>query len=153
MKGSSCLANIHKLCYSLPYQNRFPCNANVAKVRNLSFKVDNSFWSNHASCLVKQRKDNIGFVVGSRSWSSMAELERELEAEMNTQEDEARFRQKFGEGKDVVEMLECLEREAIMGKDVGKAPSDYNRRAQIFDRSSRVFQALKEMNSDVLSQQ
>lgn len=44
----------------------------------------------------------------------------------------------------MVELLECLEREAIMGEDQGREPTDYNRRAQIFDRSSRVFQALKE---------
>lgn len=43
----------------------------------------------------------------------------------------------------MVELLECLEREAIMGDDEGKAPMDYNRRAQIFDKSSKVFQALK----------
>ena len=60
----------------------------------------------------------------------------------------AKFKHKCGEGKGVVEMLECLEREAIMGEDVGKEPMDYNRRAQIFDRSSRVFQALKELNNN-----
>ncbi|XP_015069222.2 uncharacterized protein LOC107013856 [Solanum pennellii] len=43
----------------------------------------------------------------------------------------------------MVELLECLEREAIMGDDEGKAPMDYNRRAQIFEKSSTVFQALK----------
>ena len=44
----------------------------------------------------------------------------------------------------MVELLECLEREAIMGDDEGRDPIDYNRRAHIFDKSSRVFQALKE---------
>lgn len=44
----------------------------------------------------------------------------------------------------MVELLECLEREAIMGEDEGREPTDYNRRAQIFDKSARVFQALKE---------
>ncbi|KAG8380998.1 hypothetical protein BUALT_Bualt06G0075100 [Buddleja alternifolia] len=48
----------------------------------------------------------------------------------------------------IVEVLECLEREAIMGEDEGRDPNDYNRRAMIFDRSSRVFQALKQANSD-----
>lgn len=43
-----------------------------------------------------------------------------------------------------VEVIESLEREAIMGKDEGRDPCDYNRRALIFDKSSRVFQALKE---------
>lgn len=44
----------------------------------------------------------------------------------------------------IAELLECMEREAIMGEDEGKEPTDYNRRAQIFHKSSRVFQALKE---------
>ncbi|VFQ99537.1 unnamed protein product [Cuscuta campestris] len=48
-----------------------------------------------------------------------------------------------GKGGGVAEALECLEKEAIMGEDEGRKPSDYNRRAQIFDTSSRIFQALK----------
>ncbi|KAL3521326.1 hypothetical protein ACH5RR_019475 [Cinchona calisaya] len=47
----------------------------------------------------------------------------------------------------IAELLECLEREAIMGEDEGKEPTDYNRRAQIFDKSSIVFQALKESST------
>ncbi|PIN24827.1 hypothetical protein CDL12_02437 [Handroanthus impetiginosus] len=47
----------------------------------------------------------------------------------------------------LVELLECLEREAIMGEDEGREPTDYNRRALIFDKSSRVFQALKQTDS------
>lgn len=46
----------------------------------------------------------------------------------------------------IVELMECLEREAIMGEDEGREPTDYNRRALIFDRSSRVFQALKQQS-------
>lgn len=46
--------------------------------------------------------------------------------------------------KGIVELMECLEREAIMGEDQGTHPSDYNRRAQIFEKSSTVFQALKD---------
>ncbi|KAG6600868.1 hypothetical protein SDJN02_05543, partial [Cucurbita argyrosperma subsp. argyrosperma] len=49
-----------------------------------------------------------------------------------------------GGGKGVVELLECLEREAIMGEDEGREPTDYNRRAKIFSTSSEVFQALKQ---------
>ncbi|XP_038892559.1 uncharacterized protein LOC120081603 [Benincasa hispida] len=49
-----------------------------------------------------------------------------------------------GGGKGVVELLECLEKEAIMGEDEGKDPTDYNRRAKIFSTSSKVFQALKQ---------
>ncbi|CAA0834489.1 Unknown protein [Striga hermonthica] len=49
-----------------------------------------------------------------------------------------------GDFAGLIELLECLEREAIMGEDEGKEPDDYNRRAQIFDKSSRVFRALKQ---------
>nr|XP_016496983.1 PREDICTED: uncharacterized protein LOC107815849 [Nicotiana tabacum] len=92
----------------------------------------------------------------SKSWtlkcakgSSVWEIERKLEDEMSIIEDQelvsiGRLTDKCkGEGG-MVELLECLEREAIMGEDEGKEPMDYNRRAQIFDKSSRVFQALKE---------
>ncbi|KAK3230366.1 hypothetical protein Dsin_002247 [Dipteronia sinensis] len=50
------------------------------------------------------------------------------------------------QSKEMVELLECLETEAIMGDDEGKEPIDYNRRAHIFDKSSKVFQALKDTN-------
>lgn len=78
-----------------------------------------------------------------------AKAERELEGAVSAEEaadwmKAARLSEKCGEGRGMVEILECLEREAIMGEDQGREPSDYNRRAQIFDRSSRVFQALKE---------
>jgi len=130
----------------------------VNKVRALSNKVSNSCQI-HASYVVQQKKNNNGrngFVVGCAKWG----LEREVEDEMKPQEDEdkgrsgmTRFRHKCGEREGVVELLECLEREAIMGEDVGKDPTDYNRRAQIFDRSSRVFQALKERNNDVFQKE
>ncbi|OIT38574.1 hypothetical protein A4A49_01138 [Nicotiana attenuata] len=70
---------------------------------------------------------------------------RKLEDEMGIEDQElSRLTDKCkGEGG-MVELLECLEREAIMGEDEGKEPMDYNRRAQIFYNSSRVFQALKE---------
>ncbi|CAL5364017.1 unnamed protein product [Camellia sinensis] len=59
-----------------------------------------------------------------------------------------RWRDKCKEGGGgIVELMECLEGEAIMGEDVGRDPTDYNRRAHIFDKSSRVFQALKESNN------
>lgn len=44
----------------------------------------------------------------------------------------------------VWELLECLEKEAIMGDDDGKDPKDYNRRAKIFDKSSKIFKNIKE---------
>lgn len=47
----------------------------------------------------------------------------------------------------MVELLECLEKEAIMGEDEGREPRDYSRRARIFDRSSRVFRALQEQEA------
>ncbi|KAK7321301.1 hypothetical protein VNO77_31804 [Canavalia gladiata] len=139
-----------------------PCNVTVpliAKGRSLSFKVS-TCWPNHASCVVQRQKGGNGFEVGCASWGLVTELAKELEAEMKSQHDEkngrngmGRFRHKCGEREGVLELLECLEREAIMGEDVGKEPMDYNRRAQIFDRSSQVVQALKEHNSDVFPQQ
>ncbi|ONK62674.1 uncharacterized protein A4U43_C07F6790 [Asparagus officinalis] len=48
--------------------------------------------------------------------------------------------------EELVEELESLEEEAIAGKDEGREPLDYDRRAHIFDESSRVFQELKERN-------
>ncbi|KAK7385442.1 hypothetical protein VNO78_31162 [Psophocarpus tetragonolobus] len=161
-------ADSHKLSTSLSMSNVnnpfIPCQAllspnnvtvSLVKVRGLSFKVSNSWPSHASSCVVQQQNNSNGFVVGCANWG----LEREVEAEMKPQEDEekgssgmARFRHKCGERKGVVELLECLEREAIMGEDVGKAPTDYNRRAQIFDTSSQVFQALKELNNDLFPQ-
>ncbi|OMO89980.1 hypothetical protein COLO4_19470 [Corchorus olitorius] len=88
----------------------------------------------------------------------LAELERELEAEMKPEEEEewrriGRLGGRCKERKGMVELLECLETEAIMGEDQGKEPTDYNRRAQIFDKSSRVFQALKEARNTAQSSQ
>ncbi|KAL3622033.1 hypothetical protein CASFOL_034229 [Castilleja foliolosa] len=57
--------------------------------------------------------------------------------------------EKCRQGDDgIVELLECLEREAIMGDDKGRDPNDYNRRALIFDKSSRVFQALHHLQNN-----
>lgn len=44
----------------------------------------------------------------------------------------------------VWELLECLEKEAIMGGDDGRDPKDYNRRAKVFDKSSKIFKNIKE---------
>ncbi|CAL4922510.1 unnamed protein product [Urochloa decumbens] len=41
------------------------------------------------------------------------------------------------------EELEVLEEAAIAGADEGRRPTDYDRRAHIFEESSRVFQELK----------
>ncbi|CAA7031998.1 unnamed protein product [Microthlaspi erraticum] len=52
-----------------------------------------------------------------------------------------------GEGnRRVWELLECLEKEAIMGDDDGRDPKDYNRRAKIFDKSSKIFKNIKEQS-------
>ncbi|KAL5711463.1 hypothetical protein ACHQM5_021916 [Ranunculus cassubicifolius] len=47
------------------------------------------------------------------------------------------------EENELVEELEELEEEAIMGRDEGREPVDYNRRAHMFDTCSKVFQGLK----------
>uniref|UniRef100_A0A0E0KDD5 Uncharacterized protein n=1 Tax=Oryza punctata TaxID=4537 RepID=A0A0E0KDD5_ORYPU len=46
------------------------------------------------------------------------------------------------------EELEVLEEEAIGGGDEGRRPTDYDRRAHIFEESSRVFSALKHRHDD-----
>ncbi|KAL2318101.1 hypothetical protein Fmac_031977 [Flemingia macrophylla] len=160
MKGPMYVADTYNFSTSLSSSNSnnplIPCHTLVSpnSLGGLSFKA-NIFWPSHASCVVQRQKYNSnvgnGFVVGCAKWG----LGREVEAEMKQHEDEvkggsgmARFRHKCGERKGVVELLECLEKEAIMGEDVGKEPTDYNRRAQLFDRSSQVFQALKELNDD-----
>ncbi|KAL4386620.1 hypothetical protein GQ457_09G025150 [Hibiscus cannabinus] len=80
-----------------------------------------------------------GAVVGAKCWAWDTGFLRELEREL----EEGGEEWKCKERKRMVEVLECLEREAILGEDHGREPSDYNRRALIFDQSSRVFQALK----------
>ncbi|XP_043698921.1 uncharacterized protein LOC122649746 [Telopea speciosissima] len=80
----------------------------------------------------------------------------EEEAEINSEEweklgyevyEEGRGDKRCGEKKGIVEVMECLEEEAILGSDQGREPTDYNRRARIFDKSSRVFQALKQRSN------
>ncbi|KAJ9160485.1 hypothetical protein P3X46_025883 [Hevea brasiliensis] len=80
------------------------------------------------------------------------QMGRELEAEMNSGGEEwmielGKLRERCKEMRGMVELLECLEREAIMGEDEGRDAIDYNRRARIFDKSSKVFQALKERST------
>nr|XP_004490507.1 uncharacterized protein LOC101498893 [Cicer arietinum] len=155
MKGSSFVANVQNFSISPSfissnYRTIFPSHVTL---KPLLSKVKVS-WLNHGTCVVqKQQKGKSGFVVECTNWSLVKELERELEDEFDSVEKSksgmTRFREKCGENNGVVELLECLEKEAIMGDDVGKEPNDYNRRAQIFDRSSRVFQALKEFNDHV----
>lgn len=113
----------------------------------LSFKLKEK--PKHRLCLSPRM--NHGLVSGCAKCGSgsVAELERELEAEMNQEGEDwimemGKLREKCKERKGMVELLECLEREAIMGEDEGREASDYSRRARIFDKSSIVFAALKE---------
>ncbi|XP_057428882.1 uncharacterized protein LOC130722231 [Lotus japonicus] len=159
MKGfsSSCLANTHMFCSSIPLS--FSNHNNLAISSAFPRSVANSntrlfirhsqplfirhSQSNHASCLVVQ-------CASSRL---VTELERDLKLEEGEGEATGimRYRHNCREGKGAVELLECLEREAIMGADIGKEPMDYNRRAQIFERSSTVFQALSLRELDTAS--
>ncbi|KAF5736497.1 hypothetical protein HS088_TW14G00640 [Tripterygium wilfordii] len=92
-----------------------------------------------------------GLAVDCAKWDSSApviEPERELgeEEELDPEVKDwmkTKLKNKCRDRSAMSELLECLERE-IMGEDEGKEPLDYNRRAHIFDKSSRVFQALKE---------
>lgn len=77
----------------------------------------------------------------AKGGGSVAELEAEM---MKSEEEWIGMEGKCKGRRGIVELMECLEREAIMGEDEGKEASDYHRRAKIFDKSSRVFQALKE---------
>ncbi|MBA0786583.1 hypothetical protein Gotri_028172 [Gossypium trilobum] len=75
-------------------------------------------------------------------WDSGLLAEKKQEEKEEWMRDE-RVSERCKGRKGMVELLECLETEAIMGEDQGRDPMDYNRRAQIFDTSSKVFQALK----------
>ncbi|AES98377.1 hypothetical protein MtrunA17_Chr5g0428371 [Medicago truncatula] len=150
MKGCSFVTNVHDFTFSpslicsnslIPFQsNVFPSNVTLKPLRA---KV----------CISHKQKGKSEFVVGCASWGLVNEFKRELEeGETNDEKGKSgitRYREKCGEREGVVELLECLEKEAIMGDDEGKEPNDYNRRAQIFDKSSQVFQALKESNDHV----
>ncbi|KAJ9539810.1 hypothetical protein OSB04_026316 [Centaurea solstitialis] len=46
--------------------------------------------------------------------------------------------------EDINKKVELMEMEAIMGKDDGREPMDYKRRAGIFYKSSEMFQANKD---------
>uniref|UniRef100_A0A0E0D034 Uncharacterized protein n=1 Tax=Oryza meridionalis TaxID=40149 RepID=A0A0E0D034_9ORYZ len=67
---------------------------------------------------------------------------------------EARKEGEGGPGKEeeeeaaAAEELEVLEEEAMGGGDEGRRPTDYDRRAHIFEESSRVFSALKHRHDD-----
>ncbi|KAL3834739.1 hypothetical protein ACJIZ3_009475 [Penstemon smallii] len=103
----------------------------------------------HQICL-KQRILRSGYVSKLQCDKGNSVSELENDHEFNMEEELIGIRNLKGKCEEtdgIVELLECLEREAIMGEDEGREPIDYNRRAHIFDKSSKVFQALKETNS------
>ncbi|KAK1388403.1 Cobyrinic acid A,C-diamide synthase [Heracleum sosnowskyi] len=84
-----------------------------------------------------------GLVMGcaKNGDTSLVEMEAKIKSEQNLDFNiEGKCRGKSG----IVELMECLESEAITGEDEGKEARDYNRRARIFDKSAQVFRALKE---------
>lgn len=114
--------------------------------RNLAVPSSGSFLK-----LNKKQRNGVDLRLVARCASSspgpgpVAELVEETEwNEMRNWSERCRV-------KGVEELLECLEREAIMGDDQGKEPTDYSRRARIFDKSSEVFQALKERETQTAS--
>ncbi|KAF8402470.1 hypothetical protein HHK36_010555 [Tetracentron sinense] len=90
----------------------------------------------HRLSLKQQRVDARGGVASEGSQGS------ELESEMNSEEwmELVGQRENCKGRRGLAEVLECLEEEAIMGEDNGRDATDYNRRARIFDKSSKVFQ-------------
>ncbi|KAJ6360396.1 hypothetical protein OIU77_004416 [Salix suchowensis] len=100
---------------------------------------------NQGLCLAKRLNH-----VAAAGCANRGPVERDVEAEMNLEAEDdwivefRKLREKCEGRRGVVEVLEWLEREAIMGDDEGTDPCDYSRRAQIFYKSSLVFSALKE---------
>ncbi|KAK9682713.1 hypothetical protein RND81_10G091200 [Saponaria officinalis] len=89
-----------------------------------------------------QRSMREGIKCGKNTSSDVVQLRKDFEEIIEKHEmmEKCKEMEKSGE---MVELIECLENEAIMGDDVGNQPFDYNRRALLFDKSSKVFQALK----------
>ncbi|CAB4301539.1 unnamed protein product [Prunus armeniaca] len=155
MELSLCHTKAHNFCSSsIPiHKTRDPSTLNP------SWGLRLRPWQNHGLSLMQQRVDHkkstsavvVRCADTGCSSGPVSEIEGELEAEIRPEDGAeewlrvGRLREKCGD-RGMVELLECLEREAIMGEDEGKEPNDYNRRAQIFYKSSRVFQALKERN-------
>ncbi|KAL0303987.1 UNVERIFIED_CONTAM: hypothetical protein Sradi_6266800 [Sesamum radiatum] len=100
----------------------------------------------HQTFLQKQRVERCGQLhkLKCAKEGSVSEVEKQLMMEEEELIGIRKLNSKCKGISGMVELLECLEREAIMGEDEGREPTDYNRRAQIFDKSSRVFQALKQ---------
>lgn len=120
-------------------------NLNITKNQNFLPPIFSPKNAKTKQALVNQ--SGVRIIKCGKSTSLVVELERELE-EIEKEGSQWREMKKCKNGKKTtsVELLECLEKEAIMGDDEGREPTDYNRRAQIFDKSSKVFQALKELH-------
>lgn len=145
---SSCSSRPSIPCHSLLRRNIKSPTSAAATTEGGRFKVTRPWLKQKG--LVDPR--GLKMVLKCANSGAVPAESRELDYETSIEEaaewmKAGSLREKCGGGRGVVELLECLEREAIMGEDQGKEPNDYNRRAQIFDRSSRVFQALKERTS------
>lgn len=119
------------MAFSHPHFCQFVIpNSNISASRNLQIP---------GRCRLRQPFDDMKMHVLSSKCGKRDSIGRKSEEEeaMDKCEEDS-----------IAELLECLEKEAIMGDDEGKEPRDYNRRAQIFDKSSTVFQALKEKEKE-----
>ncbi|XP_010552911.1 PREDICTED: uncharacterized protein LOC104823170 [Tarenaya hassleriana] len=121
----------------IPHQNQVPVSKiPVSKQAQLVLKLG----KDSTLSTLKERWSGARCVASS---SASAAAMEEIIITPEEVEELMKRRDKCVEKNDVPELLECLETEAIMGDDEGKYPNDYNRRAKIFDKSSRIFQALK----------
>lgn len=129
---------VHQFCTFSPKIGAFHPNALPFPVR-INQQQSNSLKKEVPKLMVKCAK-----------WDSASEAERKLvvgsEEGLDIEEELKRVNEKCRGIGGVVELMECLEREAIMGEDEGREAIDYSRRALIFDRSSRVFQALQKQS-------
>ncbi|KAL6980867.1 hypothetical protein U1Q18_022504 [Sarracenia purpurea var. burkii] len=146
-------SSFHHLCTTLSFSIPNPKPSSIPfhaiGAQQLSFPLRNS--------ALQRNQRPLTAAIGCAKGSPVTELKRESSSDevmmMSVSgEDEwagigGKWREKCEQGGGIVELLECLEREAIMGEDEGREATDYDRRARIFDKSSRVFQALKERNS------
>ncbi|XP_024971360.1 uncharacterized protein LOC112510248 [Cynara cardunculus var. scolymus] len=85
-----------------------------------------------------QKCRGLAIKCGGGDWPTRPESHRkdEMNGEESRDEEESK--------EDINEKVELMEMEAIMGKDDGREPMDYKRRAGIFYKSSEMFQANKD---------
>ncbi|XP_022745313.1 uncharacterized protein LOC111295829 [Durio zibethinus] len=160
-RASVCYTRIQSICSSLPINKTVKQFTKPCESYRFYLRMPSAYRGLQNDGLSLKHRFGHELAVGCVASESeyLAELESEPEAEMKPEEEEeewmklGRLRERCKERKGMVELLECLEIEAIMGEDQGREPSDYNRRAQIFDKSSRVFRALKARSKPSHSQQ